>query len=129
MALRQFDFVVAEFRLVQQLHHQLENVVEVFLKAGPADRGGVAAGCGFDFSGAGFEEVIHLIAGMRPGSSGSPHLSVNLDQPRFLRGFVARPRADADGAVDQGKLVIFLQENHHTVGEFDAPGFGGMKRG
>jgi hypothetical protein len=50
------------------------------------------------------------------------------DRPaRFGGGFVARSAANARRAVDQRQFMIFLQEDHHAVGELNALGLRRME--
>ena len=66
-----------------------------------------------------FEEIIELVAGLSLGAAGAPDFSVDVDQSRFVAGFVDRSAANAGGAINERQFMIFLEEDHHAVRELD----------
>ena len=81
----------------------------------------------FDGGGFVFELVVELVAVDGGGAAGAPGVAVEGDEADFGGGFVAAASADQDGAVDEGKLVVFLKEDDEAVGEFDAFGLLGLE--
>ena len=53
-------------------------------------------------------------------AAGAPGLAVERDHADLVGGLVAASAANEDGAVDEGKLVVFLQEDDEAVRQFDA---------
>ena len=127
----QLELVGFEVGMEQEVDGLGEDGVEVALEAGPADGGGGAAAGGFDGGGFVFELVVELVAVDGGGAAGAPGVAVEGDEAGFGGGFVAAASADEDGAVDEGELVVFLEEDDEAVGEFDAfglLGFEGVER-
>ena len=127
--LRQVKFVVAEFRLTQQVVEDFEDVVEVGLQTGQGDGRGIGAAAGLDLGRTDFKIVVELVAGLSLGAAGAPDFAVEIDQADLGGGLGARAAANAGDAVDQRQFVIFLQKDHHAVGQDDALGFLRMKCG
>ena len=97
------------------------------LRLDQVQRGGGAAAAGFDGGGFGGELVVELVAVDGCGAAGAPGLAVEGDEADLGGGLVAAAAADEDGAVDEGELVVFLQEDDEAVGEFDALGLRGFE--
>ena len=70
-----------------------------------------------------------MIAGLGLCSTRAPNFPVDIDHAGFGRCFGATAASNASAAVDQGKFMVFLQKNHHPVGEFNAFGLLWVKRG
>ncbi len=60
-------------------------------------------------------------------AAGAPGLAVERGEADLCGGFVAAAAADQDGAVDEGKLVVFLEEDDQAVRELDAFGLDGLE--
>jgi hypothetical protein len=68
-----------------------------------------------------FQEVVQLVTGFALGAAGAPDVGIGGDHADFVCGLFTGTAANADGAIDQRKLVIFLKENHHAIGQLNAP--------
>src|ERR1700722_18218755 len=72
--------------------------------------------------------VVGLIAGLSFGATGAPYFSVEIRQANLAGRLRARAAANPGSAVDERQFVIFLQKDHHSVGQRDAFGFLRVKR-
>ena len=120
LALGECELVGLEGGVEQEVDGGGEDGVEVAFEAGPAQRGGGGAAGGFDAGGFGFELIVELVAVDGGGAAGAPGFAIDGDEADLGGGFIAAAAADEDGAVDEGKLVVFLQEDDEAVGELDA---------
>src|SRR2546423_14501399 len=84
------DFLGPELRVLQHIDKSFEDILEIALEAGEADRSGIGSATGFNFGGMHLKEIIQLIAGLRFGAARSPGLTVNVYQARLIRRFVHR---------------------------------------
>src|SRR5579871_2160749 len=62
-----------------------------------------------------FKKIVQLVTGLAFGATGTPHVSIERYHTDFGRRFFTRSATDADGAIDQRQLVVFLKENHHSI--------------
>src|SRR5258708_19723284 len=65
--------------------------------------------------------MVEFIAIGGRGAAGAPGLSIDRHEANFGVGFIAAAASNQDGAVDEGQLVVLLQEDHQAVRELDAP--------
>ena len=66
-----------------------------------------------------FQEIIQLISGLSFRSTCAPDLRVNRCQANLVRRLIPMAATDADGAIDQRQLMVFLKEDHQSVGQLD----------
>ena len=83
-------------------------------------RGDRLASAGLDTCSFGGELVIQLIAADLRATAGAPRLAIERDQANLRGRLIAAATANHYGAVDEWKLVIFLQEDDETIGKLDA---------
>ncbi len=125
--LRQVDLLGAKFGLAKQIVERFEYVIEIAFQARPRDRGRVHVVASFNFRSANFEVIVELIASLSFSSTGAPDFAVNIEQSGLTRRFGTRPAADARDTINDGKFMVFLQEDHHAIRQFDALGLLRMK--
>ena len=65
--------------------------------------------------GFGFELIVHGVAVHGSGAAGTPSLAVEADQSSFGGVLIARATVNEHRAVDEGQLVILLQEDDNAV--------------
>ena len=74
-----------------------------------------------------FHLVVEIVAVDGGGAAGAPGLAVDVDEAGFRGGHVAAASANEDGAVDEGKLVVFLEEDDQAVCKLNALGLLGLE--
>jgi len=122
LLLGQLQFIRAELGMKQQIHGQRKDLVGVAFERVPGEGGGVIVASSLDVRGLGFEQVVHGVAVHFGRAAGAPCLPVKADQAGFRWSLIARAARDEHRAVDEGKLVVFLQKDHDAVVELNAPG-------
>ena len=65
----------------------------------------------------GLQKVIQFVAGFAGRAAGAPCVSIERHQANLVGGLLARAAANANGAVNQRQLMVFLQKDHQTVGQ------------
>src|SRR5712671_2495713 len=101
LLLRQVELVGTEFWMLEQIGENFEYVVEITFQTTQADDGRIGAAGSFYFGGAHFQEIVHLIAGLRPGSTRAPDFAEEFHQSNFAGGLIARSAANARRSRDQ----------------------------
>src|SRR5262249_51579811 len=122
LALGERELVSLEGGVKEKVDGRGEDRVEVALEGRPAQRGVGGASGGFDARGLELELIVELVAVDGVGAAGAPGLAVHGDEADLVSRLFATASTDKDGAVDEGKFVVLLEEDHEAVRELDALG-------
>ena len=122
LLLGELELLLAESGMKKQVHGEREDLIGVAFERVPGDRGGIVIARCLNMRGLGFEQIVHGVAAHFFGAAGAPGLAVESDEAGFGRVFVSRAAGDEHGTVDEGQLMVFLQEDHDAVFELDAFG-------
>ena len=115
LLLGELELVLFEGGMEEEVDGGGEDGVEVAFETGPGHGGGGGAAAGFDGGGFGFEDVVELVAVDGGGAAGAPGFAVEGGEADFGVGLVSAAAANEDGAVDEGELVVFLEEEDYAV--------------
>ena len=108
LPLGESKLVIAKSRIFEHVEHDVEDIVEVAFQARPGKAGGVESAAGFDFGSAGFKKIIEFVAALAGGPAGAPGLAIDANQPDLVSGFNPRAATNANGAIDEWELMVFL---------------------
>ena len=70
----------------------------------------------------GLKEVVHRIAVHFGGAAGAPCLAIDASEPGLGGLFVSRAAGDENRAIDEGELVVFLEEDNNAILQLNAFG-------
>src|SRR5262249_55008278 len=115
LVLGQIDFVLAEFRVVKKVTGQVEHKIKIALQAGERHEDRQRAAAGFEFGGAGLQEIVEFISGLALASAGAPGPAIYSGQPDLVPGLVLRSPTNGQGGLYQWKLMVLLQEDSHPI--------------
>ena len=114
IALGVLQLPLLEGRMQQQVHRRAEDAVEVLLEARPRQRSIVRVSIGFNYRCLLRQLIVQCIAG-----AVANRLHAHRDQPNLRGRFIEASAANQDRSIDERQLVVLLQKDHQSIGQFD----------
>src|SRR5207249_8844818 len=111
------------------LGENLKDIVEIVFQTGQGNGCGIFIGSSLDFRSADLEIIVELIASLVLSASSAPDFAVQCHESRLRGRFRACTTTDPGRSVDSRQLMIFLEEDDHSIRKHNSLGFLRMKRG